>query len=125
MIYRGCQNRFLAEQAGALRRRLQAYRRMQLRFPKRIRDSFDEHQAIVDAIISGDESLAEERLRNHVLIQGERFTDFVAMIGNESSQASRSVDGCRNESESMMIYGTAMLSLCLIGGLIRRQANRR
>jgi DNA-binding GntR family transcriptional regulator len=89
VIYRSCRNAFLAEQAGALRRRLQAYRRMQLRFPKRIRDSFDEHQAIVDAIISGDESMAEERLRNHVLIQGERFTDFVAMIGSESSQASR------------------------------------
>ena len=86
VIYRGCQNRFLAEQAGALRRRLQAYRRMQLRFPKRIRDSFDEHQGIVDAIIAGDESLAEERLRNHVLIQGERFTDFVAMIGNAPSR---------------------------------------
>jgi DNA-binding GntR family transcriptional regulator len=89
VIYRGCQNRFLAEQAGALRRRLQAYRRMQLRFPKRIRDSFDEHQGIVDAIIAGDEILTEERLRNHVLIQGERFTDFVAMIGNASSWGSR------------------------------------
>jgi DNA-binding GntR family transcriptional regulator len=89
VIYRGCQNGFLAEQARALRRRLQAYRRMQLRFPKRMRDSFDEHQAIVDAIISGDASKAEVRVRNHVLIQGERFTDFVAMIGSESSQAIR------------------------------------
>lgn len=85
-IYRGCQNRFLAEQARALRRRLQAYRRMQLRFPRRMRDSLDEHQGIVDAILSGDGALAEERLRNHVLIQGERFTDFVAMIGQAPAQ---------------------------------------
>ena len=89
VIYRGCQNSFLAEQAGSLRRRLQAYRRMQLRFPKRIRDSYDEHQAIVDAIISGAESQAETLLRDHVLIQGERFADFVAMIDNDSPQASR------------------------------------
>ena len=89
VIYRGCQNGFLAEQAGALRRRLQAYRRMQLRFPKRIRDSFDEHRAIVDAIVSGDESKAEGLLRQHVLIQGERFTDFVATIGSSSPQAGR------------------------------------
>lgn len=89
VIYRGCQNGFLAEQTGALRRRLQAYRRMQLHLPKRIRDSFDEHQAIVDAIILGDESQAEERLRDHVLIQGERFTDFVATLGNNPSHAGR------------------------------------
>jgi DNA-binding GntR family transcriptional regulator len=89
VIYRGCQNHFLAEQAGALRRRLQAYRRMQLRFPKRIRDSYDEHQGIVDAILAGDGALAEDRLRNHVLIQGERFADFVAMIGNSPSAPRR------------------------------------
>lgn len=89
VIYRGCQNSFLAEQAKLLRRRLQAYRRMQLRFPKRIRDSFDEHQQIVDAIISGDEAGAEELLRNHVLIQGERFTDFVAMVGSVPNQQGR------------------------------------
>ena len=87
VIYRGCQNRFLADEAGALRRRLQAYRRMQLRFPKRIRDSFDEHQGIVDAILTGDGALAEERLRNHVLIQGERFTDFVALLGSAATSA--------------------------------------
>ncbi|MCA9240616.1 MAG: GntR family transcriptional regulator [Planctomycetales bacterium] len=85
-IFRGCQNGFLAEQARALRRQLQAYRRMQLRFPKRIQDSLGEHQAIVDAILSGDESQAEELLRQHVLIQGERFNDFVAMVHNAPSK---------------------------------------
>jgi len=84
LIYQGCQNTFLAEQAGALRRRLQAYRRMQLRVPKRIRDSFEEHQSIVDAILAGEEAQAETQLRNHVLIQGERFSDFIAMFGSES-----------------------------------------
>ncbi|MGD9632834.1 MAG: GntR family transcriptional regulator [Pirellulales bacterium] len=89
VIYRGCQNGFLAEQARALRRRLQGYRRLQLRFPKRIRDSYDEHQAIVDAIISADEVKAEEQIRDHILIQGERFTDLVAILGGESSQTKR------------------------------------
>ncbi|MAT68517.1 MAG: GntR family transcriptional regulator [Planctomycetaceae bacterium] len=88
VIYRGCSNNFLAEQAGALRRRLQAYRRMQLRYPKRMRDSLDEHQGIVDAIVAGDEIGAEQRLKNHVLIQGERFTDFVATVAKESQQSS-------------------------------------
>ena len=52
-----------------------------------MRGSFDEHQAIVDAIISGDEAKAEEHLRDHVLIQGERFADLIAVIGNVSAHA--------------------------------------
>ncbi len=82
-------NTFLVEQASALRRRLQPYRRMQLRVPRRIHDSLDEHQAIVDAIITGDETEAGRLLRDHVLIQGERFTDFMAMFaGNGLGAAS-------------------------------------
>ncbi|TWT78127.1 HTH-type transcriptional repressor CsiR [Posidoniimonas polymericola] len=84
VIYRGCQNTFLVEQARLLRRRLQAYRRMQLRFPRRINDSVGEHQEIVDAILAGDGGRAERHAKNHVLIQGERFADFVAMIGAEA-----------------------------------------
>jgi hypothetical protein len=33
--------------------------------------------------------LAEQRLRNHVLIQGERFADFVAMIGSSPAAPRR------------------------------------
>lgn len=74
-------NHFLVEQAATLRRRLQPYRRMQLRFPRRIQDSLNEHQAIVDAIIAADESEADRLLRHHVLIQGERFGDFLSAFG--------------------------------------------
>jgi DNA-binding GntR family transcriptional regulator len=88
-IVAGSNNTFLTEQASALRRRLQPYRRMQLRVPRRIHDSRNEHQAIVDAIIAGEESEAERLLRDHVLIQGERFTDFMAMFaGNRLGAAS-------------------------------------
>lgn len=80
-------NTFLAEQVSTLRRRLQPYRRMQLRVPRRIHDSLDEHQAIVDAVTAGEESEAERLLRDHVLIQGERFTDFMAMFAGSGLQA--------------------------------------
>jgi DNA-binding FadR family transcriptional regulator len=46
----------------------------------RIMGSFCEHQAIVDAILAGDGELAERQLRDHVLIQGERLTDFLATL---------------------------------------------
>jgi DNA-binding GntR family transcriptional regulator len=42
--------------------------------------SFNEHQAIVDAILKGDSDLASALLRSHVTVQGERFADLVATM---------------------------------------------
>ena len=80
VIYESSHNRFLADQARQLHTRLKPYRRLQLRVPQRMRSSFDEHKAIVDAIVTGDEETAESLLKNHVLIQGERFADLVSII---------------------------------------------
>lgn len=79
-IVAGSNNTFLTQQLTALRRRLAPYRRMQLRVARRMRDSFDEHQQIVDAIVAANEHEAESLLRKHVLIQGERFTNFLASL---------------------------------------------
>lgn len=80
-IYAGSHNEFLAEQARALQNRLKAYRRLQLRVRNRVNTSLAEHQAVVDAVLAGDAEAAERALRSHILIQGERFNDFVASIG--------------------------------------------
>jgi len=85
VIYEACGNSFLIEQVRMLQPRLQPYRRMQLRVPKRVNDSFAEHQEIVDAIDSGDEAAAESALRAHLLIQGEKFNDFVAAMESNPS----------------------------------------
>lgn len=79
-IYIGSQNTFLAEQARALQRRLRPYRRLQLRVRDRVKNSFDEHGAVVDAIIEGKGELAAELLRKHVKIQGQRFSDLIASL---------------------------------------------
>lgn len=79
-IYRASHNEFLAEQAKNLQNQLKAYRRLQLRVRNRVAGSLAEHQKIVDAIVQGDSEAAENQLRAHVLIQGERFNDFVASI---------------------------------------------
>ena len=63
--------------------RLKPYRRLQLRVRNRASTSLDEHRTIVDAILSGDERVAEARTKDHVRIQGERFTDFVATVGTQ------------------------------------------
>ena len=79
-IYEASHNGFLVEQASALHRRLRPYRRLQLRVRNRMATSFNEHQAIVDAIIKGDSDLASAQLRAHVTVQGERFADLVATL---------------------------------------------
>ena len=80
IIYAGSHNSFLLEQASALHRRLRPQRRLQLRVRDRVSNSFSEHARIVDAILAGDADLTAELLRAHVLVQGERFADLIALL---------------------------------------------
>lgn len=86
-IYRGSGNGYLAEQARSLQNRLKPYRRLQLRVRNRMGNSLAEHQQIVDAILAGDDRKAEGALRSHILIQGERFNDFVATLSTVGEPA--------------------------------------
>jgi DNA-binding GntR family transcriptional regulator len=79
-IYDASHNGFLTEQTRALHRRLRPYRRLQLRVRNRIRSSFEEHEAVVEAILSGDGERAGEVLRGHIVVQGDRFTDLIASL---------------------------------------------
>lgn len=77
-------NSFLAEQSGKLHKRLKAFRRLQLRTRGRMNSSFQEHQRVVDAIVAGDSQKAAKEMRKHVVIQGERFADLLAVIQQEN-----------------------------------------
>jgi len=79
-IYGAAHNSFLAAQARQLHRKLRVYRRLQLRVRNRMASSFVEHEGVVAAILAGDGDVAAERIRQHVLIQGERFGDLVASL---------------------------------------------
>ena len=76
-IYVACGNRFLANETRALRRRLQSFRRLQLRARGRMPQSLTEHIEIIEAIKTGDADKADEISRQHVMIQGERFNDLL------------------------------------------------
>ncbi len=80
VIYSGCHNRYLSDQTQALRNRLAAYRRLQLRKLDRIADSFHEHEQILEAIVAGDGNTADHLLQNHVTVQSGSFTDFVSSL---------------------------------------------
>jgi DNA-binding GntR family transcriptional regulator len=80
-IYEASHNGFLAEQATAL------HRRLRLRVRDRMRNSYSEHAAVVDAILRGDSDLAASLLRGHVVIQGQRFTDLIASLRQMNNAA--------------------------------------
>jgi DNA-binding GntR family transcriptional regulator len=84
-LYEASGNEFLIEQTLEMQRRARPYRRLQLRAPARIANSFAEHEEIVAAIKEGDAELAAETLRQHVMVQGERFADLVKSVEKMSS----------------------------------------
>jgi DNA-binding GntR family transcriptional regulator len=88
-IYRASRNAFLAEQALTLHKRLSAYRRVQLRARNRLGQSLAEHAGILEAIRQGNEELAAKRLRDHVLVQGERFSDMMLNFAAATEHRSR------------------------------------
>jgi DNA-binding GntR family transcriptional regulator len=79
-LYAACGNGFLAEHARQLHRRLRPYRRLQLRVPGRLKSSFGEHAAVVEAVMSRDPEAAAARVRAHITVQEERFAKLVAAI---------------------------------------------
>ncbi|TNF64996.1 MAG: GntR family transcriptional regulator [Rhodobacteraceae bacterium] len=80
IIYRQSGNAFLEQECLRLHRRLQPFRRMQLRLRGRLRQSMTEHEAIVAALQSGDGPRAAEVIRGHVAVQGEKFHLLMASL---------------------------------------------
>lgn len=79
-IYALSGNSFLAEEAAALQKRLRPYRRLQLRVRNRVSTSYAEHESIVAALAAGDGERAAAEMRDHVRVQGERFSDLIASL---------------------------------------------
>lgn len=59
---------------------LQPYRRLQLQARNRMARSFAEHDAVVEAIRTGDGAAAAEAMLDHVRVQGDRFHDLLAAL---------------------------------------------
>lgn len=79
IIYESSHNDFLISQMANLRSRLLPFRKIQLKVKNRMTLSLNEHREITKAILDGREKDAQELMRNHVLIQGELFTDMIAL----------------------------------------------
>ena len=77
-LYAATHNGFMAEQALALRERLAAFRRTQLRHGDRIRRSRDEHGEILEAMAEGDGETAARRMRAHMLRAAAALGRYIA-----------------------------------------------
>lgn len=82
LIYAASANAFLQNETLKLQNRLKAYRRVQLRFRGRMRQSLSEHDQIVEALDAGSADDVAGLLRNHVAVQGEKFQQLMATLKN-------------------------------------------
>ena len=80
IIYAQSGNGFLEREALRLHKRLQPFRREQLRLRGRMAQSMGEHEAIVVALEAGDAVGASDALRDHVAVQGEKFHSLMASL---------------------------------------------
>jgi DNA-binding GntR family transcriptional regulator len=90
-LYRGAHNEHIEELARLTRSRLAPFRRAQFRIPGRLARSWDEHDAIVTAILRGDGASAAAAARAHVNLVGRASAIFA--VGQVDGP-----DGRRGES---------------------------
>ena len=76
-LYDGAHNAHIHELVSLTRSRLAPFRRAQFRIPGRLAKSWDEHDAIVTAVLRGDAAGAEAAARAHVAIVSDASSEFV------------------------------------------------
>ena len=80
LIYQQCGNGYMEQHAIHLHRRLKPFRRQQLRLRGRMAQSMAEHEAILEALNKGNAAAAQNALRNHVAVQGEKFFHLMSSL---------------------------------------------
>ena len=77
-LYQATHNSFMVEQAMAIRMRLTAFRRAQLRQSDRMTRSHEEHAGLMEAIAQGDGDTAARRMRAHMLNAAGAIDKYIA-----------------------------------------------
>ena len=86
LLYRQSGNSFLEQECLGLHKRLQPFRRTQLRLRGRLRQSMSEHEAIVAALERCDGEEAARTIRLHVAVQGEKFHHLIASLRAQAAE---------------------------------------
>ncbi len=77
VIYRGAHNEFLLATTIGIRQRIEPFRRAQFAIQDRLIKSYDEHGAIVSALLRGDADTASAVMRSHVNVVRSASSDYV------------------------------------------------
>src|SRR5712692_8743816 len=77
VIYRGAHNEFLLATTVGIRQRIAPLRRAQFSLQDRLAKSYEEHDAIVGAVMRGDADTASEVMRTHVNVVRAASSDYV------------------------------------------------
>ena len=85
LLIRGARNSVLEETAARMFAQLTPYRRSQVNSAHRAKKSFQEHQAVLEAILEGDGDLAESRMREHTGVVGDNAVDLLRVLRNTAS----------------------------------------
>jgi len=85
-IYQATRNDYLIEQTRATRTRIGPYRRYITYQSGRMRASIAEHAGIMEAIFAGDGEIAHRRNREHVMLLGDDFADFISFVSGGSAR---------------------------------------
>ena len=112
-LYAASHQGFLIEQCKLMDRRLKPYRRLQLRVRQRVPASLAEHEAIMQAVLAFDGDSAAQRVREHVLVQGERFSELLASMQPAKSSASRKK---RRNSAFRRSFRRQLAAMCFVPG---------
>ncbi|WBU42664.1 MULTISPECIES: GntR family transcriptional regulator [Marinobacter] len=82
-LYRGAHNRVLVQTANNMRRRTAAFRRAQFQLTERIAASHQEHEQIVNAIISRDGQTAYNCLYAHTLSTQDSAREYLTSLSSQ------------------------------------------
>ena len=80
LLYVGAHSEHLYDLVSQTRSRLLPFRRAQFNLPGRLKKSYNEHDAIVKAILNGDPRTAEMATREHVSTVSDASSTFVKKI---------------------------------------------
>jgi len=80
VIYEACCNEILSRQILTMRARMRGMRDRRFEKPARILASLEEHKAVMDAILRGDEEAAAKAMVRHIATGGDVYADMIAAM---------------------------------------------
>lgn len=92
-IYRGAHNEYLSSTTIGMRQRVGPFRRAQFTIPDRLAKSYQEHDAIVTAVLRADAETASELMRAHVNVVRAASSDYVHELERAAAQSDASPTG--------------------------------